>query len=460
MSGQSSRSRLAEQALPGADTIAAPATAPGRAALATIRVSGADANNIGAACVRPWPLAPRVATLAVIRHPVSHDVADSAVATWFPAPRSFTGEDVLEVTTHGGTIAPASVMAAFVRAGARPALPGEFTRRAVLNGKLDLLQAEAIGDLIDAASGVLHRAALAQLSGALTGRISALRKALIDLEALLAYDIDFPDEDDGPVASSLVSETCRTVQGEIDRLLSTLPVAQLGQSGAVVVLAGVPNSGKSSLFNALIGEQRAIVTEHPGTTRDAIDVFIEAEPYPWRLVDTAGLRGATDPVERLGVEVSGQWLARADVVLICGTRAHDRGTAEAGIRGRTTASVVRVQTMVDASESEAGADVAVSAMTGHGLDALRHVVGETLAVRHPRPPADTPVITRARHERALSQARGELTLFLAAWESRTLPATIAATHVHAAILALDSLIGAVDLDEVLDRVFARFCVGK
>lgn len=460
MSGPSSRSRLAEQALRGAETIAALATAPGRAALATIRVSGPGAHSIGAACVRPWPLAPRVATLAVIRHPGSRDVADSALATWFPAPRSFTGEDVLEVTTHGGTIAPSSVLAAFVRAGARPAGAGEFTRRAVLNGKLDLLQAEAIGDLIDATSGVLHRAALAQLSGALTGRISALRKALIDLEALLAYDIDFPEEDDGPVASSQVSELCRMVQRGIEQLLSTLPVAQLGRSGAVVVLAGVPNSGKSSLFNALIGEQRAIVTEHPGTTRDAIDVFIEAEPYPWRLVDTAGLRDATDPVERLGVEVSGQWLARADVVLICGKRAPDRSTAEAGIRGRTGAAVVRVQTMVDTTECEAGADVVVSAVTGQGLDALRQFVGETLAERHPRPPADVPVITRARHESALAQACAELTLFLAAWESRALPATIAATHVHAAVLALDSLIGAVDTEDVLDRVFARFCVGK
>jgi len=460
MSGQNSQSRRAELSPPGGDTIAAMATPPGRAALATIRVTGPGSNSIGAACVRPWPLVPRVATLAVIRNPGSGDVADSALATWFPAPRSFTGEDVLEVTAHGGAVAPASVLAAFVRAGARPARAGEFTRRALLNGKLDLLQAEAIGDLIDATSSVLHRAALAQLSGALTRRIAVLRTVLIDLEALLAYDIDFPEEDDGPVPSSQVSELCKMVQREIEQLLSTLPVAQLGRSGAVVVLAGVPNSGKSSLFNALIGEQRAIVTEHPGTTRDAIEVFIEAEPYPWRLVDTAGLRDAIEPAERLGVEVSGQWLARADVVLICGERVRDRGTAEAAVSGRTEGAVVRVRTMTDRAESEGGADVAVSALTGQGLVALRRIVGETLTVRHPRPPADIPVITRARHERALAQAGAELALFLASWESGALPTTIAATHVHAAVLALDSLIGAVDTEDVLDRVFARFCVGK
>ena len=437
MSGQNSQSRRAELSPPGGDTIAAMATPPGRAALATIRVTGPGSNSIGAACVRPWPLVPRVATLAVIRNPGSGDVADSALATWFPAPRSFTGEDVLEVTAHGGAVAPASVLAAFVRAGARPARAGEFTRRALLNGKLDLLQAEAIGDLIDATSSVLHRAALAQLSGALTGRIAVLRTVLIDLEALLAYDIDFPEEDDGPVPSSQVSELCKMVQREIEQLLSTLPVAQLGRSGAVVVLAGVPNSGKSSLFNALIGEQRAIVTEHPGTTRDAIE-----------------------PAERLGVEVSGQWLARADVVLICGERVRDRGTAEAAVSGRTEGAVVRVRTMTDRAESEGGADVAVSALTGQGLVALRRIVGETLTVRHPRPPADIPVITRARHERALAQAGAELALFLASWESGALPTTIAATHVHAAVLALDSLIGAVDTEDVLDRVFARFCVGK
>ena len=441
------------------DTIAAIATAPGRGAVAMIRVSGSRAFEMAAACVSPWPLTPRRATLVTVRAPDSGEVVDRAVATAFPAPHSYTGEDVVEISSHGGAVAPALVLAAFTRAGARPATPGEFTRRAVLLGKMDLFQAEALGDLIDAPTGLLHRAALQQLSGALTTRIAKLRDALIDLEALLAYDIDFPEEDEGPVASSRVTQAAETVRADIDRLLGTLPAARLGREGAVVVFAGVPNTGKSSLFNALLGEARAIVTEHPGTTRDAIDALVDAEPYPWRLVDTAGLRDAADPVERMGVEVSTRWLARADVALVCGATRRERDEATAALAG-APASVLRVHTMSDIAGPAGDADVAVCATTGDGLPELRAAIAGVLEQRHPRPPTGTPIIVRARHEAALAQARDELSLFLAVWVARELPATIAAVHVRAAAHALEALIGAVDVDDVLGRLFERFCIGK
>jgi tRNA modification GTPase len=440
------------------DTIAAIATAPGRAAIAIVRISGSRAFSIALTCVVPWPLQPRTATLVHIRTP-DGEVVDKALAVSYPAPYSFTGEDVLEVFCHGGAVAPARVLAAIVRGGARPAAPGEFTRRAVLLGKLELLQAEALGDLIDAPTGFQHRAALAQLSGALTARISTVRSAVIDLEALLAYDIDFPEEDDGPVARSRVTDAARGSLDELDRLLSTLPAARIGREGAVIVLAGMPNVGKSSLFNALLGEARAIVTEHPGTTRDAIDALVEAEPYPWRLIDTAGLRDATDPVERLGVEVSTRWLGRADIALACGTTRAERDAVVSAIAGLSGATILRVQTMSDRTQADADADAHVSAVTGEGLAALRDVVGAALRARHPLP-ADTPLILRARHEAALSAARAELSQFLAVWTASALPATVAAVHVRAAVHALDELIGAVDADEVLARVFERFCVGK
>jgi tRNA modification GTPase len=442
------------------DTIAAIATAPGRSAVATIRVSGGAAFAIGAACITPWPIAPRRATLVVVRAHDTGETIDRVLATTYPAPRSFTGEDVLEVSTHGGAIVPASVLRVFVRAGARPAEPGEFTRRALLLGKIDLIQAEALGDLIDAPTSFVRRAALDQLSGVLTRRIDAIREALLELEALLAYDIDFPEEDEGPVAPARIFDAAAQARAEVDMLLRTLPAARIAREGAVVVLAGLPNTGKSSLFNALIGEQRAIVTEHAGTTRDAIDALIESEPYAFRLIDTAGLRETTDAIERLGVEVSTRWLGRADVVLVCGpSEASRRATVES--IGATGASLIRVRTMCDLTPDTGNdTDVAVSAHTGEGLELLRVLISEKLLARYPLPAAETPIILRARHETALLAARDELDAFSGAWREGRLPPTVAAIHVRAAVDALDGLIGATDIEDVLSRLFERFCVGK
>ena len=291
--------------LPGADdTIAAIATAPGRGALATVRVSGADAHGIARRVLTPWPEAERVATLARCRHPRTGERLDQAVVTVYAAPRSFTGEPMVELSTHGGHLVPATVLAALLAAGARQALPGEFTRRAVLNGKLDLLQAEAVADLVDARSHAMQRAAIEQLDGGLSRRILALRDALLDLEALIAYDIDFPEEDEGPVSRERVARAIADARAAIEALLATAPAGELVRDGALVVIAGEPNAGKSSLFNALLGESRAIVTELPGTTLDALEAVVDTGRWPLRLVDTAGLREAGDIVERLGIEVS------------------------------------------------------------------------------------------------------------------------------------------------------------
>lgn len=451
-------------ATPGAavagDTIAAIATAAGRSALATVRISGAQSMAIAAACVAPWPLEPRVATVCAIRDPATGALADHGVVTFYAAPRSFTGEDCVEVSTHGGAAAPAAVLSAFLRSGARQARPGEFTRRAVLHGKLDLLQAEAVGDLIDAQSTRARQAALAQLSGALSLRLSTLRDALLELEGLLAYDIDFPSEDDGPIARDRVVAAADAIVQEVRRVRATLPAAHLGRDGIVVVLAGVPNAGKSSLYNALLGEVRAIVTDHPGTTRDALESLVDADPYPWRLIDTAGLRGTSDAVEQLGVEVSQRWLARADVALVCGASPADRAAALAAIQPRSGATVIRVHTMCDRHAPGDGADVSVSAVTGEGLDALRAAIRAAALERHPLPADDAPVITRARHDAALAVAESEIEAFVVAWDRGSLPTPVAATHVRAAVTALEELVGGVDVEDVLSRVFSRFCVGK
>jgi tRNA modification GTPase len=393
------------------------------------------------------------------------EAIDDVLATLFIAPHSFTGEDVLEITTHGGLVVPAAVIAALLRAGAREANPGEFTRRAVLNGKLDLLQAEAIGDLIDARTSAGHHQALRQLDGGLSRRIEALREQVLSLEALLAYDIDFPEEDDGPIPRTRVEETTQQLIQALDELLATKEQGVLVHEGAVVVFAGAPNVGKSSLFNALLGEARAIVTEIPGTTRDAIEAVLDLPGWPLRLVDTAGLRESSDHLEQLGMERSSHYLARAAVVLACveaGESVSRQDTIER-IRSVTAAPVITVATKADlhAATAPAGdADIAVSAHSGRGLQSLLEMIQQRLNDARGALTLDAPILTRTRHHTAVATAREELEQFAIAWREDLLPASVAATHVHAAVAALNDLIGDVRVDDVLDVVFSSFCVGK
>jgi len=473
MSGRRPRSRPDEA--PRAprvreDSIVAVATAPGRGAIAVVRVSGADALRICCRVVRPiagWPVHAREATRCRI-----HDVDDPAstiddgLVTVFPAPHSYTGETIVELGVHGGSYVPAAVLAAIVHAGARPAQPGEFTERAVLNGKLDLLRAEAIGDLIDARSRAAHRMALQQLSGALSHRLASLRAGVIEIEALLAYDVDFPGEDDGALPRQRVLGACDATLAALDELLATVPVAILGREGATVVLAGPPNAGKSSLLNALVGESRVIVSETPGTTRDAVDVLLEHDPWPLHLVDTAGLRDDADPVERLGIEVSMRWLAQAHVVVACAETVESLEAAMAAIGTLSAAPIVGALTKRDlVTKSEqilpmTWPVVPVSATNGAGLVALLDQVTMAVLATTGIAEADTPMVTRARHRAALERARGELAAFRELWSAGVLPAPVAAVHVREASLALDELIGTVDVNDVLARVFSTFCVGK
>jgi tRNA modification GTPase len=442
-------------------TIAAIATPIGRSALAVVRVSGPMVPALARTLLDPVPETPRRATHCRVRDG-SGVVIDDVVATLYVAPHSFTGEDLLELSTHGGLVAPTAVLAAVIRAGARQADGGEFTRRAVLNGKLDLLQAEAIGDVVEARSSAAHRAALRQLDGGLSQRITALRDRILDLEALLAYDVDFPEEDDGPVPRGRIQAAADELIAALDALLATGDRGTLVHDGALVVLAGAPNVGKSSLFNALLGEARAIVTDVPGTTRDAIEAVLDLPGWPLRLVDTAGLRETSDVVEQLGIAASSRYLGQAAVVLACG---HDGATLEAArsaLRDRTTAPVLTVATKGDlvANGDQLEADAVVSAHTGAGLTELLALVEQRLSHQHGEPVVDAPGLTRARHLAAVAAATAERRGFAVAWRDDVLPATVAAVHVRAAADALGELIGVVQVDDVLDVVFRRFCVGK
>lgn len=445
-----------------ADTIAALATPPGRGAISVVRFSGPGAHEIASRMVDPWPVEPRRATLCRILDKEGKQALDQALVTAFVAPDSFTGENLVEISGHGGHYVPALVMDALISHGARAALPGEFTRRAVLNGKLDITQAEAIGDLVDARSGAMHKTALAQLDGGLSRRIAALRDQLISIESLIAYDIDFPEEDDGPISRDRVSGEVARLGESLDALLSTVPLGEVIREGAVVVIAGLPNVGKSSLFNALLGRSRAIVTDIPGTTRDAIEGFIETAKWPLRLVDTAGLRDATDVVERIGIEVSEKYLGWANVVLACGDSDSSLSAALSTLAGKTSAPVIRVRTKADLSTGKelSAVDVKVSAETGEGLNDLIGQIDNVLTRSVGNVVVDTPILTRSRHIHGITQARSEIAEFAKAWQENELPAPVAAVHLRAATVALESLIGAVSTEDVLDRVFSSFCVGK
>jgi tRNA modification GTPase len=442
-------------------TIVAVGTAAGRGALAVVRLSGPQVPALSRELLDPAPIEPRHATRCVVRDERG-EVIDDVIATLYVAPRSFTGEDVLEISTHGGVVAPTAVVARAIRAGAREATPGEFTRRALLNGKLDLLQAEAVGDLIDARSSAAYRAALRQLDGGLSQRVQALREQVLELEALLAFDIDFPEEDDGPVPRERIENAAERLHAAAAALLATGDQGALVHDGALVVLAGAPNVGKSSLFNALLGEARAIVTAVPGTTRDAIEAVLDLPGYPLRLVDTAGLRETTDEVERLGIAASERYLAQAAVVLACGDTPRTRRDVHHALHLTTKAPVVTVATKTDLVSSgyETGIDVAVSAHTGIGVRELLGLIEQRLAAAHGALQQDAPVLTRARHQAAVARAEEELGAFVAAWRTDALPATVAAIHVRAAADALGELIGAVGVEDILDAVFRRFCVGK
>ncbi len=443
------------------DPIVALATPPGRSALAVVRLSGAGAFDVAARVIRPFLAEPpRTAHLAEFVAPDGTAV-DRGLYLAFQAPASYTGEDAVECFCHGGLVTPARLVAAFEAAGARPAAPGEFTRRAVLNGRMDLVQAEAVNDLIAADAPTQARAALARLEGGLSRRLAALREELVALLALIAYDIDFPGEDDGAVDPAVPRARLAEVRERVARLLATAPAGARLREGALVVLAGPPNAGKSSLFNALLGRDRAIVTEIPGTTRDAIEAHAALDGWPVRLVDTAGVRDADDRIERMGVEVSRRWLDAADLVLWC----------EEGPDGPTQAPTIPADRLLPVSTKSdldpsaalrapsASSAVKVSAVTGDGLDQLRTAIVARLYGDGIIPADLDGLLVNERHRVALARAADALARAAAHLEPCG-DTVLAAHEVQVAVAALDALVGAVDVEEVLGAVFAGFCVGK
>jgi tRNA modification GTPase len=302
---------------------------------------------------------------------------------------------------------------------------------------------------------------LNQLDGGLSRQIEQLRKKLLTLESLLAYDIDFPEEDDGPIPRERVLVSALSLHDALEDMLATGTRGRLIRDGALVVLAGSPNVGKSSLFNAMLGQARAIVTDMPGTTRDAIEAMLDTPDVPLRLVDTAGLRDVGDPIELLGIETTRRYLNEASVVLACITP-ETAATTLATLEQYGQVPIVTVGMKGDlvSTRYEQEPDVTVSAVTRMGLDELLVRIGRVLGTTSGARYEERPALTRARHRVLISEARNEVAAFIRVWEDRALPAPIAATHIHAAAAVLGEMVGDIHVDDILDVVFSSFCVGK
>jgi tRNA modification GTPase len=432
------------------DTIAALATPPGRGGIGIVRISGPSVGRIALALIGALP-PPRQAQLAEFtdRH---GELIDAGLALFFPAPNSYTGEDVLELHGHGGPVVMGELLAACLDYGARLAEPGEFTRRAYLEGRLDLAQAEAVADLIDAASREAARSALRSLTGEFSAAVAVLQRSLLDLRALTEAQLDFPEEDLDAVHRQETPKRLADVRAALGEVLARSRQGSLLRSGLHVVLVGRPNVGKSSLLNRLAGEERAIVTAVPGTTRDALRELIHIEGVPLMLVDTAGLRTAADELERLGMARTHRELEHADVILAV----HEAGAKdEIETPLPEGASRIEVYNKVDlhpAFRAPAGA-VAVSAKTGAGLEELRRAI---LRATGWSATGESVFLARERHLRALSAADQHLAQASAEtdrWE-------LFAEELRLAHLELGRITGEFTSDDLLGEIFSRFCIGK
>ena len=443
------------------DTIFALATAPGRAAIAVVRLSGPGAGPALRALAGDIPTA-RMASLRTLRDE-SGAAIDQALVLWFPAPRSFTGEDQAELHLHGGSAVVDAAAQALSALGVRPAEPGEFTRRAFENGRLELSQAEAIADLVDAETSAQRRQALDQLDGALARRYDTWRDALIDALAWLEAEIDFPDED-------LPEALAQKAGAPLGRLAADLAAAledvrgERVREGFRVALIGAPNAGKSSLMNALLGREAAIVTATPGTTRDVIEAPLTLDSYRVLLADMAGLRGDTsDPIEAEGVRRARAWAERAALRLwvVDASAAAGDWRAAADLARPGDLLVLAKADLPDGPDAaaalESGLDsVRVSVAAPGGLEALRLALSER--VREALGGGDFPAVTRLRHRRLLEEGLDHLRRAIDGLASAR-PELIA-EDVRLAARALERLSGRIDAEAVLDRVFASFCIGK
>ena len=440
---------------PARDTIAAIATPPGTGGVSIIRISGSEALAIARRVSGITP-APRRATLAHIRD-ARGDTLDQALLLYYPAPHSYTGEDTLEIQGHGGIAVTQAVLAAVLDAGARLAEPGEYTRRAYLNNKIDLAQAEAIADLINARSQAAVKAANRSLQGDFSRETDALAADLLALRIYIEAALDFPEEEIDFLREGDIAARLQAWGERLRALLAQSTQGRLMNDGINLVIAGKPNAGKSSLLNALVGEERAIVTAQAGTTRDIVRETILIHGMPVNILDTAGLREASDLVEQEGIRRTRQALNQADLILLLrdGSALDDRDDELPANIPQLLAYNKADQTP-PAVQAQHADGLWISAKTGAGIDALRDAIACAVG-RDSR--EESPYIARERHLRALHQAERHYQHALAQLHS-TQNGELIAEDLRLAHEALGSITGAVGSDDLLGHIFSSFCIGK
>lgn len=444
-----------------ADTIAAIATASGRGGIGVVRLSGNDLQAI----IRPLTgrdfLTPRVAILSNFLD-AAGEVIDQGIALYFPTPQSFTGEDVIELQGHGGPVVLRLLLQRCLDLGARLAEPGEFTRRAYLNDKIDLAQAESVADLIDAASIEAAKSAMRSLKGDFSHAINLLVGKLIDFRMLVEATLDFPDEEIDFLAEANAASRLEDIVQRLENVFASAHQGKLLRDGIHVVLVGQPNVGKSSLLNQLAGEEVAIVTHIPGTTRDTVRQHIEIEGILVHVVDTAGLRDTYDEVERLGIERTWSAIEQANVLVVIvdvalGISEEDRKIID---KLPSTLPVVRVFNKIDqhhitphVEEQGANSDIYLSAKTGSGMDLLRRHLLEVVGWHHA---GESVYLARERHLNALRKAQGHLR----SAHENMVSVELLAEELRLAQDALSTITGEFTPDDLLGEIFSRFCIGK
>jgi tRNA modification GTPase len=448
------------------DTIAAISTPLGRGGIGIVRISGRDARAISERILRLPPEHQwKVWTAALAALPDSEGRAvDHVIATFFAAPRSYTAEDVVEISCHGSPAVLRYALERACQAGARLAEPGEFTLRAYLNGRIDLPQAEAVRDLIEATTLYQARIAAQQAEGALSRRLRPVKDQLIELIALLEAGIDFAEDDIDVAPAAEILRRIEPVHAAVSALIASFAYGKLVHDGFTLAIVGRPNAGKSSLFNRLLEQDRAIVTEIPGTTRDLVSETAAIEGIPVRFVDTAGIRLSNDLVETLGIERSYQAMADADLIVVVVDTSAPHAAEDREIIGRArgqgkclvAANKCDLPRAIEIDQIEGA--LIVSALNGEGIAELRGAIVEALAPRG-RLEQEGGFITSLRHEQLLRESREALEQTRSA-AGLGIPHEMLLLDLYAALRPIDAITGATTADDILNRIFATFCIGK